>query len=72
MERFLIVFRGGTAGKSEGPPHEPERWSAWFGELGINCDFCGKHYSFDKVDCAQLFAADVPVESLIPASGSIN
>ena len=42
------------------------------GELGINCDFCGKHYSFDKVDCAQLFAADVPVESLIPASGSIN
>jgi molecular chaperone Hsp33 len=42
------------------------------GELGIKCDFCGKHYSFDKVDCAQLFAADVPVESLIPASGSIN
>lgn len=34
MERFLIVFRGGTAGASEGPPHEPERWSAWFGELG--------------------------------------
>ncbi len=42
------------------------------GELGINCDFCGKHYSFDKVDCAQLFASDVPVESLIPPSASIN
>ena len=42
------------------------------GELGINCDFCGKHYSFDKVDCAQLFVSDAPVESLIPASGSIN
>jgi molecular chaperone Hsp33 len=53
---------------------QPEVESALsdLGELGINCDFCGKHYSFDKVDCAQLFAADVPVESLIPASGSIN
>jgi molecular chaperone Hsp33 len=38
------------------------------GQLGINCDFCGKHYDFDKVDCAQLFAAvDAPVETLIPA-----
>lgn len=51
---------------------EVESALADLGELGINCDFCGKHYSFDKVDCAQLFAADVPVESLIPASGSIN
>jgi molecular chaperone Hsp33 len=53
---------------------QPEVESALsdLGELGINCDFCGKHYSFDKVDCAQLFAADVPVESLLPASGSIN
>lgn len=42
------------------------------GELGINCDFCGKHYAFDKVDCAQLFASDAPVESLIPPSASIN
>ena len=38
------------------------------GHLGINCDFCGKHYEFDKVDCAQLFASDTPVETLIPAS----
>ena len=38
------------------------------GQLGINCDFCGKHYGFDKVDCAQLFASDTPVEVLIPAS----
>ena len=38
------------------------------GQLAINCDFCGKHYAFDKVDCAQLFAADLPVEVLIPAS----
>jgi molecular chaperone Hsp33 len=37
------------------------------GELAINCDFCGKHYTFDKVDCAQLFASDTPVETLIPA-----
>ena len=38
------------------------------GQLGINFDFCGKHYGFDKVDCAQLFASDTPVEVLIPAS----
>ena len=36
------------------------------GALEINCDFCGKHYAFDKVDCAQLFATDT-VEALIPA-----
>jgi molecular chaperone Hsp33 len=39
------------------------------GQLAIDCDFCGKHYEFDKVDCAQLFASDTPVETLIPASG---
>ena len=39
------------------------------GQLAINCDFCGKHYAFDKVDCAQLFVADAPVETLIAASG---
>lgn len=38
------------------------------GQLGINCDFCGKHYDFDKVDCAQLFASDEPVQALMPAS----
>ena len=38
------------------------------GQLSINCDFCGKQYAFDKVDCAQLFVGDSPVEVLIPAS----
>ena len=42
------------------------------GELGINCDFCGKHYAFDKVDCAQLFATDSPVQTMIPPSGSTH
>ncbi|WLI87868.1 Hsp33 family molecular chaperone HslO [Massilia sp. R2A-15] len=41
---------------------------AELGHLGINCDFCGKHYEFDKVDCAQLFASAAPVETLMPAS----
>ncbi len=27
------------------------------GKLDIQCDFCGKPYSFDAVDCAQLFLA---------------
>ncbi|MES2017862.1 MAG: Hsp33 family molecular chaperone HslO [Pseudomonadota bacterium] len=38
------------------------------GQLAINCDFCGKHYAFDKVDCAQLFVANAPVETLMAAS----
>ncbi len=36
------------------------------GQLDINCDFCGQHYGFDKVDCTQLFATDAPAEALIP------
>jgi molecular chaperone Hsp33 len=36
-------------------------------KLGVNCDFCGLHYDFDRVDCAQLFADDSPVEGLIAA-----
>lgn len=28
------------------------------GKLAINCDFCGQHYEFDAVDCAQLFATE--------------
>ncbi|WP_426176979.1 Hsp33 family molecular chaperone HslO [Massilia sp. TWR1-2-2] len=47
---------------------EVEEALAELGHLGINCDFCGKHYDFDKVDCAQLFASDTPVETLIAAS----
>ena len=47
---------------------EVEDALADLGHLGINCDFCGKHYEFDKVDCAQLFATEAPIETLIPAS----
>jgi molecular chaperone Hsp33 len=36
------------------------------GKLGINCDFCGQHYEFDKVDCAQLFATETAIEGLQP------
>ncbi len=38
------------------------------GKLEIDCDFCGQHYEFDRVDCAQLFASDSAVETLIPAN----
>ncbi|SFG30653.1 molecular chaperone Hsp33 [Duganella sp. CF458] len=38
------------------------------GKLGINCDFCGKHYEYDAVDCAQLFITDAPAEALIHGS----
>jgi molecular chaperone Hsp33 len=37
---------------------------ASLGQLDINCDFCGKLYRFDAVDCAQLFLApEVQVSS---------
>jgi molecular chaperone Hsp33 len=49
---------------------EVEDALADLGHLGINCDFCGKHYDFDKVDCAQLFAVEAPVATLLPASES--
>ena len=32
--------------------------------LQIDCDFCGQHYAFDKIDCAQLFATEEPIETL--------
>ncbi|MEY3264004.1 MAG: molecular chaperone Hsp33 [Pseudomonadota bacterium] len=28
------------------------------GQLAVDCEFCGQHYDFDKVDCTQLFAAE--------------
>lgn len=37
------------------------------GQVAINCDFCGQHYQYDKVDCAQLFVSDAPAEVLIAA-----
>lgn len=43
---------------------------AELGTLDINCDFCGKHYGFDKVDCAQLFVAATLTEGMIVAGGS--
>ncbi len=47
---------------------EVESALAELGHVGVNCDFCGKHYDFDKVDCAQLFTSAEPVQTLIPAS----
>jgi molecular chaperone Hsp33 len=46
---------------------EVESALADLGQLGINCDFCGKHYAFDAVDCAQLFVGDGGA-STMPAS----
>ncbi|MDB5763820.1 MAG: hslo [Herminiimonas sp.] len=40
------------------------------GQLAIDCDFCGQHYEFDKVDCAQLFATEIAAEILLPPSDS--
>jgi molecular chaperone Hsp33 len=45
---------------------EVESALADLGELGVNCDFCGKHYTFDKVDCAQLFATATTADALVP------
>jgi len=32
--------------------------------LGISCDFCGLHYEFDAVDCAQLFVAETAAQAV--------
>lgn len=37
---------------------------AELGSLSIDCDFCGQHYVFDAVDCAQLFATALMVDAL--------
>ena len=34
------------------------------GKLDINCDFCGKLYTFDQVDCVQLFVATTVTEGI--------
>jgi molecular chaperone Hsp33 len=36
------------------------------GALNIDCDFCGQHYQFDAVDCAQLFATESATDGLQP------
>lgn len=41
---------------------------AELGKLEVDCDFCGKRYEFDKVDCAQLFAVEAQVATLLPPS----
>ncbi len=48
---------------------EVESALAELGELAINCDFCGQHYAFDKVDCTQLFASANTSDAIQPASG---
>jgi molecular chaperone Hsp33 len=47
---------------------EIESALAELGKLDIDCDFCGQHYDFDPVDCAQLFAAQIPIETLQAAT----
>ncbi len=36
------------------------------GKLEIDCDFCGQHYAFDKVDCMQLFATPTLATAVQP------
>jgi molecular chaperone Hsp33 len=43
---------------------EVEAAIAELGHLAIDCDFCGQHYDFDKVDCVQLFAAEITADAL--------
>jgi molecular chaperone Hsp33 len=42
---------------------------AELGKLEIDCDFCGQHYEFDRVDCTQLFAAELSVDAILPPGG---
>lgn len=38
------------------------------GKVEIDCEFCGQHYSFDTVDCAQLFAQETVAQGIQGAS----
>lgn len=38
-------------------------------KVEIDCEFCGQHYSFDAVDCAQLFAQETVAQGIQGASG---
>ena len=38
------------------------------GKVEIDCEFCGQHYSFDAVDCAQLFAQETVAQGIQGAS----
>ncbi len=39
---------------------------AELGKLEIDCDFCGQHYGFDKVDCMQLFTTETLAGAVQP------
>ncbi|MGS0743015.1 Hsp33 family molecular chaperone HslO [Glaciimonas sp. GG7] len=43
---------------------------AEMGKLSVDCDFCGQHYAFDKVDCAHLFATSAPAQTLLTTGDS--
>lgn len=34
--------------------------------LSVDCDFCGLHYEFDAVDCAHIFRAETPADTVPP------
>jgi molecular chaperone Hsp33 len=34
---------------------------AELGKIEVNCDFCNKHYAFDAIDAAALFASETAV-----------
>ena len=36
------------------------------GVLAVNCEFCGQDYSFDRVDCVQLFATETLAVAIQP------
>ena len=60
--------RVGNMLKMLGKP-EIDEAIAELGKLEIDCDFCGQHYEFDRVDCAQLFAVEMPADALLPPGG---
>ena len=41
------------------------------GQLAVDCEFCGQHYGFDKVDCTQLFATE-PIAVAIQAPRQVQ
>lgn len=51
---------------------EIEEAIAELGKLDIDCDFCGRKYEFDQVDCAQLFAVESLAATLLPSSEKLH
>jgi molecular chaperone Hsp33 len=50
---------------------EVESALAEMGQIEVDCEFCGQHYAFDKVDCAHLFAVESVAEA-IPAASHVK